>query len=71
MTSTCVICGREAYRSIAIADVKEAFGPELKSPLPAKGRVGLCKEHYRDYKRRLRQSGGRELKLARMKGLFR
>ncbi|RLF09774.1 MAG: hypothetical protein DRJ98_07545 [Thermoprotei archaeon] len=64
----CVLCGKEAVRSLATSRLAEAFGNLGNLKLPLKGRVGLCKEHYRLYKKKVKAE--RETSLARMKDLY-
>ena len=63
----CAICGREAARSLAASSVASVLGEARLASV--KGKVGLCREHYKEYKRRCRAE--REVELVRMKGIFR
>ena len=63
----CAICGREAVRSLAASSVASVLGEARLASV--RGKVGLCRDHYKEYKRRSKAT--REVELVRMKSIFR
>ncbi len=63
----CIVCGKEAIRSVSALNVASVLR-EVKL-LSLRGKVGLCRDHYKLFKKKSKLE--REATLSRMKDLFR